>query len=184
MTDNLIFNCAAGLNWVSNIEGRVYCSLVWDLGVGDSGLPVERVNLIEELVLGLLSLCFELLIDGAWTLVLFVVPASWDFLLDLDIVGLIHVYFLLVHEVGSLGAEADWVGTVLGLPIWVGLCWLLNWLIFLLFLSWLLLLTSVWVGVCWILSVQVLHVTTIVVVVLLLLGLSLNLLLFLLLWLD
>jgi hypothetical protein len=97
---------------------------------------------------------------------------------------LIHVYFLLVHEVGSLGAEADWVGAVISLSIWVGLWLLLNWLIFLFFLSWLLLLASVWVGVCWILSIQVLHVTTIIVVVLLLLGLSLNLLLFLLLWLE
>jgi hypothetical protein len=96
---------------------------------------------------------------------------------------LIHVYFLLVHEVGSLGAEADWVGAVISLSIWVGLWLLLNWLIFLFFLSWLLLLASVWVGVCWILSVQVLHVTTIVVVILLL-GLRLNLLLFLLLWLE
>jgi len=188
LTDDLVLNCAAGLNGVSNIEGRVDCSLVWDISIGDGRLSVKGVDLVKELVLGLVSLCLELLVNGAWSFVLFnvIVTVGWDLLLNLGI-GLIHVYFLFVHEVGSLSAEADWVTTVIGLTIWVWLWLFLNWLVFF-FLSRWLVLASVWVGVCWILSwilaVQVLHVTTIVVVVLLLLGLSLNLLLFLLLWLE
>jgi len=169
------------LNRVGNIEGRVDCSFVWDLGVGYSRLSVERVNFVEELVLSLFSLSLKLLINGVWTFALFEVSAGGGLLLlNLDIVGLIHVYFLLVHEVGSLGTEADWMTTVIGLSVWVWLWLLLYWFIFLFLL---LLLPSIWIGVCWILSVQVLHVTTIVVIILLLLGLSLDLLLFFL-WLE
>ena len=135
------------MHWVSNIEDRVGVDIFRNVSFINSRLAVKRVNFVQELILCLVSLGFKLLVDRVVILGLFVVSSGRDFLLSLDIVSIIHVDDLFVHEVGSLSAEADWMTTIFGLTVWVWLGWLLNWLIFLFFL-YLLLLTSVWIVVC------------------------------------